>query len=67
MVEADTRMKWRRPRSADSGLVTVLLVSDAELAMLVQATRSRANEATAVDAAQWKKLKAELETARKAL
>ena len=55
-------MKYLRPRSADSGLVTVLLVSDAELAMLITALSTHA-----IDTPPFKKLKAELETARKAL
>ena len=62
-------MKYLRPRSADSGLVTVLLVSDAELAMLTTAIAVTLLGKPRDDA-NWlpfKKLKAELETARKAL
>lgn len=57
-------MKWLRPKSADSGLRTVLLVNDAELAMLAQAVKTRA---AGENVPQWKKLNTELETARKAL
>ena len=61
-------MKFLRPRNADSGLLTVLLVNDAELAMLAEAARAKAVAFDkTVAAPPWKKLKAELETARKAL
>ena len=55
--------------AALAALVTVLLVSDAELAMLVDAANFRAHsfDHSPKTAQQWKKLKAELETARKAL
>lgn len=62
-------MKFLRPRSADSGLVTVLLVSDAELAML-EAALGVTLLGKPRDDENWlafRKLKAELETARKAL
>lgn len=59
-------MKWLRPKSESRP--TVLLVSDAELAMLAEACRAKAVAFDKTDAAPpWKKLKAELETARKAL
>lgn len=59
-------MKFLRPRSADSGMVTVLLVRDVELEMLVEAV---ASQARVIDEDQpvWRKLKVELETARRAL
>lgn len=58
-------MKYLRPRSADSGLSTVLLVSDAELAMLVDGmTFSMAHCQTDEDKLPLKKLRAELRTAR---
>ena len=61
-------MKFLRPRSADSGLVTVLLVSDVELAMLTEAVKRLIVEHVGLhEAPPWKKLCAELETARKAL
>ena len=61
-------MKFLRPRSADSGLVTVLLVSDVELAMLVHCvdTAIKIAPGSEVNTVR-RKLKAELETARKAL
>jgi hypothetical protein len=58
-------MKFLRPRSADKP--TLLLVSDAELAMLIESVGMDAKLFAGKDALPWKKLKAELETARKAL
>ncbi len=64
-------MKFLRPRSVDSGLVTVLLVSDAELAMLIDGLSDSispdSSSRVLQDDAPLKKLRAELETARKAL
>ncbi len=62
-------MKFLRPRSADSGLVTVLLVSDAELLDLIDAV-SDAAKTHGVGTSpnlRLKKLKAELVTAQRAL
>lgn len=63
-------MKFLRPRSADSGLVTALLVSDAELLALIDATTAALNDPvnpSKREESEWKKLRAELRTARKAL
>lgn len=58
-------MKWLRPRSADSGLVTVLLVSEAELGALIDALGRSIppNESTEGNLAR-RKLRAGLRTAR---
>lgn len=58
-------MKYLRPRSADSGLSTVLLVSADELDNLIRAVNEHMRSVD--QKPEWRKLKAELETAGKAL
>lgn len=60
-------MKWLRPRSADSGLMTVLLVSDAELLDLTDAVGTEIQFGALGALPRLKKLKAELMTARNGL
>lgn len=61
-------MKWLRPRDAGDK-PTLLLASTEELTMLIEAVTERAFAYRGSDEAQvpWRKLKAELMTARKAL
>ncbi len=60
-------MKYLRPRSADSGLVTVLLVSDIELEILIDTITAFRRLTPTLESLQLKKLHVELKTARKAL
>lgn len=60
-------MKYLRPRSVDSGLVTVLLVSDAELDALIESIDATLRYSADGEILALKKLRAELRTARRAL
>lgn len=61
-------MKFLRPRNPDSGLVTVLLVSDAELETIIEGVSALiGNGFMQDDTVSLKKLRAELKTARKVL